>query len=171
MARALFIGRFQPFHNGHLKVLKKLLKKYNEIIVVIGSAEQTMTFENPFTAGERIEMIRACFSSKELSRLIIVPVRDINNHNLWVSHLCSYLPKFDKIYSNNPLVEVLFKQRDISVKKFKLLDRSICQGKIIREKMLKNKNWQRGLPSAITRFIVKIQGLERLQRLFMVGRH
>ncbi len=50
---ALLIGRFQPFHNGHLEVVKTISKKCDRMIIGIGSAQLSHTFENPFTAGER----------------------------------------------------------------------------------------------------------------------
>ena len=52
--KALYIGRFQPFHKGHLKILQKLAKKYDEIIIGIGSSQYSNTLENPFTSEERI---------------------------------------------------------------------------------------------------------------------
>ena len=108
MKRALFIGRFQPFHKGHIYCVKKLLKSFDEVIIVVGSAQESRTKKNPFTAGERVEMIRLSFKS-ELSRILILPVPDINNHLYWVSHILSYVPKFDEVYSNNELVLELFK--------------------------------------------------------------
>lgn len=70
--RALFVGRFQPFHNGHLAVINQLLERHNEVIIAIGSAEESISSDNPMTAGERVEMIRRCFPTSTLSRLIIV---------------------------------------------------------------------------------------------------
>src|SRR5436189_227334 len=56
--RAFFIGRFQPFHRGHLAMVRRILESNEEIIVGIGSAQYSHTGENPFTAGERYEMIK-----------------------------------------------------------------------------------------------------------------
>ena len=56
--RALYPGRFQPFHSGHLEAVKHILKNTYEIIIMIGSALQSHTLRNPFTAGERITMVR-----------------------------------------------------------------------------------------------------------------
>ena len=56
--KALYIGRFQPFHNVHLKILQKFTKKYDEIIIGIGSAQYSNTLDNPFTLEERKLMIR-----------------------------------------------------------------------------------------------------------------
>ena len=55
--RGLFLGRFQPFHLGHLDVIKQALKMVDELVIVIGSAQYSHTFENPFTDSEREEMI------------------------------------------------------------------------------------------------------------------
>ena len=56
--RGAMIGRFQPFHNGHLVLVRQILKECNEVLIVVGSAQSNYTFANPFTAGERILMTR-----------------------------------------------------------------------------------------------------------------
>ncbi|MEM0023032.1 MAG: adenylyltransferase/cytidyltransferase family protein, partial [Archaeoglobaceae archaeon] len=48
--RALFIGRFQPYHLGHHEVVKKILEEVDELIIGIGSAQESHSLENPFTA-------------------------------------------------------------------------------------------------------------------------
>ena len=40
MSRALFIGRFQPFHNAHLADIKKILKENDEVLIAIGSSQE-----------------------------------------------------------------------------------------------------------------------------------
>src|SRR3970040_1541422 len=52
--RALWIGRFQPFHLGHLSMAKRILAEVDELVIGIGSAQYSHTPENPFTAGERL---------------------------------------------------------------------------------------------------------------------
>ncbi|NYZ79420.1 adenylyltransferase/cytidyltransferase family protein, partial [Candidatus Micrarchaeota archaeon] len=56
--RGLFIGRFQPFHNGHLKGIEWALKRCDELIIAVGSTQRSFDRMDLFTAGERIEMIR-----------------------------------------------------------------------------------------------------------------
>ena len=56
--RALFVGRFQPFHNGHIHAIGEILEESDELIIVVGSAQMSHEPDNPFTAGERLEMIR-----------------------------------------------------------------------------------------------------------------
>ena len=54
----VYVGRFQPFHNGHLETLRQAAEAGKEIIFVIGSANAAPTPVNPFPADERISMIR-----------------------------------------------------------------------------------------------------------------
>ena len=74
--RAVLPGRFQPVHKGHIEVIKWALERVDELIIVIGSAQESHTFENPFTAGERMLMIREALReiNVDFSRIYIVPV-------------------------------------------------------------------------------------------------
>ena len=67
MIRALFVGRFQPFHYGHQYAIEKILQECDELVLVVGSAQMSHQHDNPFTAGERIEMIRAALNSSGIS--------------------------------------------------------------------------------------------------------
>ena len=164
--RAFFIGRFQPFHHGHYEVVKRLLSGYNEVIVMIGSAEDSHTKENPFTAGERVQMIRLAFSKTELSRIIIIPVRDLHDHARWVSHVKSYVPEFDVVFSNNELVKDLFKKSEIRVEHIGFVDRGSNEGKYIR-KLIKDgdEEWKMHVPKPIVKYLESINGSERLKGL------
>ena len=57
--RALYLGRFNPPHRGHVKAIEYILKQpdIEEIIILIGSGEKAYSFKNPFTGGERLEML------------------------------------------------------------------------------------------------------------------
>jgi nicotinamide-nucleotide adenylyltransferase len=146
-------------------VVRELLRKYPEVIIMIGSAESPASMQNPFTTGERIEMIRSAFN-KELSRLIIIPVRDVNNHHSWVSHVLSYIPAFQIVYSNNELVMVLFANAGYEVKETVYSDRKHKEGSKIRSLMANgNKKWKYHVPKTIVRFIESIKGEERLKLL------
>jgi len=92
----LMVGRFQPFHNGHLNLANQILEDCEELIIAIGSAQFNYTFTNPFTAGERIYIIHESFveSKIDLKRVYIVPIMNLENNAIWVQHLRSMLPKF-----------------------------------------------------------------------------
>ncbi|WP_119153264.1 bifunctional nicotinamide-nucleotide adenylyltransferase/Nudix hydroxylase [Caldimonas tepidiphila] len=80
---AVCIGRFQPFHNGHLALLRHALSLAPRCIVVLGSAQQARTPRNPFTWRERAEMIGLALPPKERERLRFVPVRDHYELSRW----------------------------------------------------------------------------------------
>ena len=81
----VFIGRFQPFHKGHEQIIKQGLKLSRKVIIFCGSAYKPRSSKNPWTAPEREQMIRGCFSKRENERIIIYPLSDIPNDNkIWV---------------------------------------------------------------------------------------
>ena len=47
--KILYIGRFQPFHNGHLQLIKSIENKFDQIIIGIGSSQYSHDKNNPFT--------------------------------------------------------------------------------------------------------------------------
>ncbi len=164
--RALFIGRFQPFHHGHRSVVERLLSEHAEVIICVGSAESPMTKENPFSAGERIEMIRAAFSGEQLSRMLIIPVRDVNDHSKWVGHVKSLVPYFNAVYSNNEVVADLFHKAGIPLKPVEFFDRGPKEGRLIRELIAKgDPEWKKHVPEGTVKFIESIKGAERLAGL------
>ena len=170
MKRALFIGRFQPFHLGHYEAIKKLLKKYNEVVVVIGSSEDSYSKENPFTCGERIEMIRLSFSKGDISRLVIVPVPDVNDNRVWVDHLLMHIPEINNVYSNNQLVKMLFSQHGILVKSIEFRQRDKKEGEIIRNLMAENKSeWRKQVPRKVAQFLDSIEADKRIRKIIRMG--
>ena len=159
--RALYVGRFQPFHKGHLRTVEKILEETDELIIGIGSAQYSHTLKNPFTCGERIEMIRRTLD--DLSRIIVVPITDLHIHGIWVKHLCNVAPKFDVVYSNEPLTVRLFREEGFVVKPFPLYSRGSYDSTKIRSKIIKGENWKEDVPKEVYKFIKEIKGDERLK--------
>jgi bifunctional NMN adenylyltransferase/nudix hydrolase len=86
----IFIGRFQPFHSGHLKVVEKAFEQSEKVIMLIGSAHQPRSIRNPWSFQERDEMIRSCLTHSESQRLITAPLMDVTyNDELWVKNVQS----------------------------------------------------------------------------------
>ena len=82
---AVYVGRFQPFHNGHLTLLRRALALAPLCVVVIGSAHQARTPKNPFTWAERAEMIEGALGLDERARLRFLPMRDHYDQARWVA--------------------------------------------------------------------------------------
>jgi len=86
----VFIGRFQPFHVEHKRVIDTALAKAKNVLVLIGSSGKARTIRNPFTFDERADMIRDSFDfmSGEQNRIIIKPLYDKTyNDAAWVKQV------------------------------------------------------------------------------------
>jgi nicotinamide-nucleotide adenylyltransferase len=161
--RGLYIGRFQPYHFGHQAVLEKIAEEVEEIIIVIGSSQESHTPDNPFTGGERMEMVYAALSESYLrERCYVTPLQDIKRNSVWVSHLQSMVPRFDVVYSNNPLVLQLISEAGIQIRKPPMYQRELYSGTAIRKLMREDGAWARLVPAAVAAFIEEKGGVKRL---------
>ena len=165
--RGIIIGRFQPPHKGHIQVSKQILREVDELIVGIGSAQESHTLENPFTAGERVLMLtRALAEAKiDLSRTHLIPIPDVNNHAIWVSHVLSLSPPFEIVYSGNPLVRRLFKEAGFRTCTLPMFKRKEYWGTEIRDRMVKGKRWEELVPKAVVEVMREIKAVGRLKDL------
>jgi len=73
---AVFIGRFEPFHNAHRRVIDKALTLAGKVIVLVGSSNKPRSTKDPFFFDERKVMIRSAFDAPAASRLMFAPLRD-----------------------------------------------------------------------------------------------
>lgn len=163
---ALFIGRFQPFHKGHLKVIKNASREYNKIIIGIGSSQYGNTLENPFTAEERIKMIKKSLDNIGIKNYKIILIPDIHNPPKWVDHVLSIFSDFNVILSNNPLTKSLFSEKKYKVIETKLYNKNKYSGKEIRKKIINDEKWKNLVPKEVYNEIIEIKGIERLKNLF-----
>lgn len=166
--RAFYIGRFQPFHLGHHKVITELAKDVDELVIGIGSAQLSHTPENPFTAGERIMMISRGLKDLDL-HYYVIPISDIFRNSLWVAHVKSMTPPFSDVYTNNPLVSRLFYEAGYRVKYSPMYNREEYSGTEIRRRMLAGEKWEHLVPAAVVDVINEIKGMNRLRWVSMKG--
>jgi nicotinamide-nucleotide adenylyltransferase len=165
--RGIYVGRFQPFHLGHLHAITDILKEVDELIIVIGSAQYSHNITNPFTAGERLVMIRKALMEAGIdeSRVWIVPVPDVHLHMMWVSSVVGFTPKFNVVYSNDPLTHRLFLEAGFEVRAIRFHERKLYSSTLIRERMLKNQDWEELVPKSVASFTKEMGGINRIQDL------
>ena len=164
MTRGFYIGRFQPYHNGHQSVLEHIAHEVDEIVIGIGSAQLSHLTDNPFTAGERVLMITRALSS--IGRpFYVLPIEDIQRNALWVAHVRSMTPPFDLCYSSNPLVMQLFKEAGIRVQSPEMYEREILSGTEIRRRMLNHEPWKNLVPPEVIQVLDEIDGVGRLRQI------
>lgn len=84
----VFVGRFQPFHNEHKRIIDIALQKSKNVLILVGSAGKARTIRNPFTFEERGDMIRGSFDASERLNLIIKPLYDKTyNDAAWIKQV------------------------------------------------------------------------------------
>jgi len=164
MKRAFYIGRFQPYHLGHHAVLTKIAKEVDEVVIGIGSAQKSHGPDDPFTAGERVMMIRHTLDELDI-RHYALPIEDIQQNAVWVSHVLSRTPPFDIVYSNNPLVIQLFEEAGITVNQSPMYQRDLYSGTEIRAKMIAGEDWKHLVPPTVADVIDEIDGVARLKNV------
>jgi len=166
--RLVVVGRFQPPHEGHVALVKYALSLADEVIVVIGSAQESHTLRNPLTAGERYELLEELFLNRfpnDLGRIKIVPVLDINMNKVWVQYLKMLLPRFDGVVTRNPLVAELFEDMGLAVEEQPLYRREACEGTRIRRLAIEGGNWEECVPPEIRGRLRALGFVRRLKRL------
>jgi nicotinamide-nucleotide adenylyltransferase len=164
MTRGFYIGRFQPYHNGHHSMVEHIAGEVDELVLGIGSAGDSHTEHDPFTAGERIMMVEQAVDEFDLMTYV-VPIEDLNRNSVWVSHVQSMCPSFDVAYSNNPLVVQLFEEAGIEVNQSAMFDRERLAGSEIRDRMVDGDTWADRVPDPVAAVIREIDGVKRIQRV------
>ncbi len=165
---ALFIGRFQPLHHGHVYVLKAILRKYRIVKIGIGSSQLSNTLNDPFNKEERREFIRIALEKRKISskRYEIYDIPDIFNAKKWVDHVISIVGEFDSIYSNSDWVRELFRNKGIRVENKITIFRKKFNGKNIRNLIIKNdKIWKTLIPNEVVKLMEKFDGINRIKKL------
>ncbi|MGA9745402.1 MAG: nicotinamide-nucleotide adenylyltransferase [Nitrososphaeraceae archaeon] len=167
--RGLMIGRFQPFHRGHLYLVQQILSECNELVIAIGSSQFNYTFSNPFTAGERIHMIHEALVEENVSldKVYIIPIPNSENNSIWLQHLKSMVPKFNVLYTGNAFVKgLVIGDENVQIKNPDFLEEGKYNGTHIRTCIVSNKNWKKLVPNSVYRMINRMDGISRVRMLY-----
>ena len=98
----VFIGRFQPFHMEHKRVIETALTQAKHVLVLVGSSGKARTVRNPFTFEERSDMIFEAFSPWDRARMRVKPLRDKTyNDSAWIKQVQDTVTQ-TAIALNNP---------------------------------------------------------------------
>ncbi len=165
MVVGLIIGRFQPPHKGHILAIKAILQKVSMLIIGIGSAQKCFFQNNPFTAGERITMLKAALEEEGVncSKYMLIPIQDVDDNRLWVHHVVSLVPRFDVVYTNDKLSNYLFKTAGFDARFFEEYDRSVYSSTEVRRRMREGGDWRSLVPESVAEIIDDIKGVERVK--------
>ena len=151
----LLIGRFQPFHLGHLQALQFALSKVDKLWVGLGSSNKPVDKNNPFTAEQRKEMILSSIDDSIKEKISIYFIPDLDNHMRWIEKIDTIVPKFDIIFSNDDLTKHLYSKRNIQVLSIPFLNRESLSGTNIRDLIISDQKWDDLVPDGTRNFLEK----------------
>jgi nicotinamide-nucleotide adenylyltransferase len=164
MACALFVGRFQPLHLGHVKAIRHILGREDRVILGVGSSQYSNTRENPFTAAERRKMLERVFADS-LDRITVVLIPDVHDDSRWVAHVSSLAQGFDVVYTSSEHERRLFDDAGFKVFLTPFFDRGVYSATKVREQMAEGGSWRSLLPQGSVEVIEEVGGVERLRKL------
>ena len=153
MTTALLIGRFQPFHLGHLYLISEAAKEADKLIIGIGISENKE--ENPFSFTKRVKMINDSLKGK-LTDYSIFAVPDKEKDEEWIINLEKTVPKFDVVYLSDKntfgekWVERCLKEKYMikKIKQYKNINATE-----IREKIKDNEDIRSLVPESVFNYL------------------
>ena len=161
--KGLFIGRFQPFHNGHLEAIRQIQEECDSMIIGIGSAQEQRTSVNPLSGGERITMIKRVTENREIEPVEIYPIPDLNCHPAWPYYVEAILPDFEKVYGNSEVVLDLFDKIGHDTGKITQLEREKLSGTEIRKRIREDRKWKDLVPEEVAKYLGDIDMKDRVK--------
>lgn len=143
-----FLGRFQPFHKGHHKVVEDYKDDFDQFRIIIGSADKEETEENPLSLEDRKKLIRTCFPEiKVLS--VEDETRDEEGNKKWIQKIESL--GIDAIISQNDLVKRLVEDyTDLELIEQDLFNKDIYSGTETRRRIRSGEEWRYLVPKCCT---------------------
>ncbi len=169
---ALFIGRFQPLHHGHIYVLYRILEEHKKVKIGIGSSQFSNTKNDPFTNVERRRFIEAALKKRKIpnSNYEIYDIPDIFNAKRWVDHVVTIVGDFEIVYSNSDWVRELFQNKGYVVgKKLGIFKKKYNASNVRKLISKEKKDWTILVPNEVVNLIIEINGIQRIQSLYHIS--
>lgn len=134
---AAFIGRFQPFHKGHEKIIER--HKDEELCIIIGSSNKSRTNDNPLSTDERKEIIKSCYPEINL-----YSVNDYKSDQKWIESILEK-ESIKKVISGNENVLSIAKEH-VETKKIDMIDPELYSGTEVRRRIRSGGEWSYLVP-------------------------
>ena len=146
--KAIFIGRWQPFHLGHLHAVNKLLEEGHKVTIIIGSSNFKRTDSNPLSFEERKELIGRVLGDK----CEIIGIPDVFDDEEWIKSITDKVD-FDLVVTGNGWTGKCFKMRGYKVKEPDLLEPETYNSSFIRASIKKGVDWEPLLPKEVVTYL------------------
>ena len=161
----LFVGRFQPFHLGHLEAIRWNLSRGRKLVVVIGSMQEYATVENPLDFSERKTMIAAALKAAGIKNYRLIGLPDFKNDALWTKKLLqlSGVGIKDAVVSSlNPWTESVCEKSAIAVDEHPVFLNGLSATQV-RKKISAGLPWRQLVPGAVFDYLNDSGGIDKIK--------
>jgi nicotinamide-nucleotide adenylyltransferase len=165
MNTCLFIGRFQPFHKGHLMVLKGMVKICHRVVIGIGSPDAPFSTENPFSLAERKEMIQRALQDEDLIpqfNIDLMEIPDQTSDEEWAEQCLQMIEDIDTVWTGNEEVKKCFENKSVKIQTIKEVPGISSTN--IRQAIKEGKDWKKMVPEAVVTMMIEVGGVERMRK-------
>lgn len=147
--QGLLIGRFQPFHKGHLYLIKKALEYVDSLVIGVGSINE-VSADNPLPLTERLQILSFITHQEHCDekKISFIPLEDFPDDNDWLANVEKKVGQIDVIIGNNTWVNGIFEKAGYKVIRIPYYKRELYEGKQIRSLIHQQKPWEDRIPSS-----------------------
>lgn len=164
------IGRFQPFHTGHLKLIKKALKDCEKVLVLIGSCTKSPDYKNPLASATRRDMVLEVTHKLAGNDLYLLPIKDFPLDHEWVSEVIGYVNSFEE---DPTLVTIYTSERDAEFYRTNFIynldvtlrDDVVVTGTDIRKEMYEDRTVSKDVPLKLRKGLREFMETAEFKRL------
>lgn len=163
----VYWGRFNPPHKGHFNLMKKLAKKVDELIIVVGSANKKNTKRNPFSGKERAAMLESVLVQQKLfSKTKVITLNDGKTFVGSVKKLFEKLPKGVVLFADKKQLINAARKLSPQTKIIKTRRTGAISSTRIRKSIVANKQWMHLTLPPVIKLIKEFNGENRIKKAF-----
>jgi nicotinamide-nucleotide adenylyltransferase len=163
MMIGVYWGRFNPPHNGHMNLVKKILGEVDLLIIAIGEATTKNEKRNPFSGSERKRMFEAFLREEKLRRVKIVLVPTTKSFSESVKKLFEVCPKFDVLYTDKEIIIRKIKHK-VGIRRIRRI--GTVSATQIRDAIANDNGWEHLTGKSVAKIIKKINGIARIKKTY-----
>ncbi|MFZ3073712.1 MAG: NAD+ synthase [Minisyncoccales bacterium] len=162
--KVVFVGRFQPFHNGHLEAIRWILKQVGEVGIVIGSMQEYGQVNNPLDFKERKEIVEMALKVAGIKNYRIFGLPDFRNNAAWSKKLLEITglgAGQTVLVSLNDWARESVREIGIEVADHPMFFDNLSATQV-RQTIAAGFDWEKLVPSAVTHYLKNNGGLKRI---------
>ena len=146
-------------------MVREIAAEADELLIGVAAATDSGTAKNPFTSGERNEMIRLALDGSGLGPYRVIDLPDIHNPPVWARYVANLSPPFDLVVAHSDETLGLFEEAGYPVRKAEPYERDTYSGTRIRHLMVEFEQWETLVPPPVAEYLKGIDGPARVRRL------